>query len=98
MVDKVMPEEITDAVTNNMKKSTCVNRKKRGFSEASIARPVTQELPEKFGEFTMPIPSLTAAEAQGQTAAKMDKGFERVFSKIVGDAPGKRIEKNPGPI
>lgn len=50
-----------------------------------------------MAEFTKPIPSLTLTEAKEQTAPKMDRSFEAVFSRIVGDMPAKRTEKNPNP-
>ncbi len=98
MVEKAIPKEIIDSVTNNTKKSARAMKKRRTASEASIARPIAKELPEKFGEFTKPIPAFTVAEEQGQTTVKIDKGFENVFSKLVGDAPSKRNEKNPNAV
>ncbi len=83
MVKKVIPKEIINAVTKNTKK-------RKNTSEAKIARPTTKELPEKFVEFTKATPTMTAAEEKRQTTVKIDKSFEKVYSRLVGGKPSKR--------
>lgn len=71
MVDKVIPQEITNAVINNLRKKKKTNH-------------LQQKLPTKFKEFTTPTPFFSKTEAQKQTIAKTDQNFEAVFSKIIG--------------
>jgi hypothetical protein len=89
LVQKIIPQEITDAVINSPKK------KRKNVSKSPIVRPVAQDLPENFTKFTTPIPSLTITEAKDQTAAKMDQSFDDVFLRLVGDVPSRRTAKNP---
>lgn len=90
MVQKIIPQEITDAVINGP-----TEKKRKNVSKGPIVRPIAQALPENLTKFTTPIPSLTIAEAKEQTAAKMDQSFDDVFSRLVGDVPRRRTVKNP---
>ena len=70
-------------------------RKRRSHAKTSVIHPNQEGLPKGAVESTMPIPSLTMIEAKEQTVPKMDGSFDAVFSKLVGDAPMRRAEKNP---
>ena|GEM_PF-3287636 len=84
-----------DSTPNNM---GLKNRSKRKRKPSTKARVAQQGLPEDVAEFTSPIPSLTLEDAKEQTAPKMDKNFEAVFSRLVGAGSVRPAEKGSNQV
>jgi len=84
-----IPQEIASTPLNSSK------RKRRPSAKTPTPSPSPKRVPKDMAKSTISVPPFTVTEAKKQTTPKTDGNFEAVFSRLIGDAPVRRTEKNP---